>query len=290
MKAKPELIVETPWSTVMRFETDDGFVYSKQTPEALALEAPIIQKLREDFQASVPDIIEYDPSKYIFWMKDAGGSLRTVLTEKFQLDLILKSVAQFTALQEQVANHVDEFIEMGVPDWRLDRLPALFAELLEQTDLLGREGLSSCEIRKLKALLPMIRERCDQLSQSKIRESIVQPDFHDNNILIDEATGKLTFIDLGELVISHPLFSLVNFVFQVGKHHGEANQLVLIEKLNFSLEYPVAESVWPVYGALAQYRLRLACDEAEFEKRQPYGKLGDLLKVFLKGINDESSI
>jgi aminoglycoside phosphotransferase (APT) family kinase protein len=58
------------------------------------------------------------------------------------------------------------------------------------------------------------------LSQYAIKDTIVQPDFNTNNILINPDPKKLTFIDLGEIAITHPFFSLLNFLYQAIIHHG----------------------------------------------------------------------
>lgn len=39
-----------------------------------------------------------------------------------------------------------------------------------------------------------------------------------DNILINDKTQNITFIDLGEIVISHPFFSLIGCLRQTKKH------------------------------------------------------------------------
>jgi len=82
-------------------------------------------------------------------------------------------------------------------------------QLLSQKDVLMADGLTAAEINELEALLPMISSLCEKLSDYAIKQTIVQCDFHDNNILIGEKTKNITLIDLGEIVISHPFFSNV---------------------------------------------------------------------------------
>ncbi len=57
-------------------------------------------------------------------------------------------------------------------------------------------------------LLPKASILCKKLSDYSIKQTIVQPDFNDNNTLIDNVSN-ITTIDLGEIVISHPFFSLL---------------------------------------------------------------------------------
>jgi len=56
----PEVIQETPWSQVYRFNTNQGYIFLKKVPEKLAIEAQIIDILYKKFHAPVPHII----SKY----------------------------------------------------------------------------------------------------------------------------------------------------------------------------------------------------------------------------------
>jgi len=133
LKSKlPENVQSTPWSYVVRFETSDGYIYLKHTPSLLALEARIIQILHDQFHASVPKVIAHNAELNCFLMKDAGRSLREILKQNFDVTLLCKAVDQFTSLQLAVADHVDVFLNIGVPDWRLDKLPDLYKDMISK--------------------------------------------------------------------------------------------------------------------------------------------------------------
>src|SRR3990167_3320589 len=280
-----------PWSYVIRYDTSAGWIYLKQTPKLIALEATITKILHDQFHAPVPEIIASNSELDCFLMQNAGSPLRQILKKQFDVTLLLKSVIQFTALQLSVADHVDIFLKIGVPDWRLDKLPNLYEKLLSQKEVLIADGLLEKEIDQLILLMPTISTLCQKLSSYSIKPSLVQCDFHDNNILIDNTLQKITFIDLGEVVISHPFFSLVGFLWQVKKHHKLTetdytyqilfdacfkNYFVSQKQLFDALN--TTRILWHVYEALAQDRLRLACDKTEFEALQRHGKLADRLK------------
>ncbi len=216
----PENVVDTPWSYLVRFETTDGYIYLKHTPALFALEPTIIQILREKFHACVPTVIAHNPELHCFLMKDAGKSLREILKQRFDEALLCRAIEQFTLLQLAVADRVDVFLDIGVPDYRLDKLPGLYKEMISQKDLLMADGLSAMEINEYEALLPKISKLCKKLSAYSIKETIVQLDFNDNNTLIDEISQAITIIDVGEIVISHPFISLLNCLEQIKKHHG----------------------------------------------------------------------
>lgn len=294
--AVPENVQNTPWSYVVRFATSDAYIYLKQTPTLLALEPIITNILHDQFHASVPVIIAHNTKLKCFLMKDAGGLLRTILKKQFNAALLCNAIEKFTAIQLEVSDHANIFLDIGVPDWRLDKLTDLFKQLLLQRDVLIADGLSAIEIDKLVILLPTVSNLCNQLSNYSIKQTIVQCDFHDNNILIDEISQNITFIDLGEIVISHPFFSLIGCLRQAIIHHalkdGDDTHMQLKEaclknfipfepKDHLVEAFAIARRLWYVYEALAQYRLRLACDKARFLTYQTHGKLSGRLREFI---------
>ncbi len=293
---QPENVQDTPWSYVVRFVTSEGYIYLKHTPEQLALEAPITQILHDQFHAAVPEVIAHSAELNCFLMKDAGRPLRAILKKQFDAALLCKVIDQFTAIQCSVADHVNIFLDLGVPDWRLDQLPELYKQLLSQKDILIANGLSEKEISELETLLPTVSHLCEKLSRYAIKQTLVQCDFHDNNILIEEGSQKITFIDLGEIVIAHPFFSLVGCLRQAKVHHGLIegddtylqlmdaclqNYMPFDSKRNLLDAFAMAQLLWNVYEALAQYRLMLACDKARFMSLQRHGKLSGRLKELM---------
>lgn len=296
----PEKVQDTPWSCVMRFITDQGLIYLKQTPEQLALEALITQVLYTQYQAPVPEVIAHHTELHCFLMKDAGRPLREILKTRFDVNLFRHAMEQFSLLQIVVAARIDAFFAMGVPDWRLDNLPNLYRQLLSQKEILLADGLSEVDIDELERLLPKVSSLCKQLSDYAIQETLVQCDFHDNNILIEEQSQNSTFIDLGEIVISHPFFSLVGCLRQVKTHHALTDKddayLQLIDAylgnyINFDFKerlleaLQLAQVLWCIYEALAQYRLRLACEPTRFMLVQRHGRLSGRLKEFMSLIH-----
>jgi hypothetical protein len=293
--AQPETVVNTPWSSLVRFATFDGDIYLKHTPEALALEAPIIELLRTQFHAAVPNVIAHNSERHCFLMKDAGRPLRDILKQQFDTPLCCKAVDQFTSLQLATADYSDVFLKMGVPDWRLEKLPNLYNELLAQKNMLIEDGLSEIEITQLKGLLPTVVHLCEKLSRYPIQQTIVQPDFNDNNMLIDPSSQQITTIDLGEIVISHPFFSLINCLQQLKKHHGLTETDVRYLQIkdacfkNFSAigsedlfdAVEIAKIVFLIYAALANYRLMLACDKVRWMSWKMCGRVKDSLKAFI---------
>jgi RimJ/RimL family protein N-acetyltransferase len=289
------IILKTPWSSVMAIHTEGKIVYLKHTPELIAYEAKIIQLLRDQFHAPVATVIAYNPGLNCFLMKDAGRSLRSILKKRFDTDLLCKAIDQFTSLQIAVADHVDVFLNIGVPDWRLNKLPDLYKEAISQKNLLIADGLSEVEVNELEALLPKIIYLCQKLSAYSIKQTMVQPDFNDNNTLIDDKSQTITIIDLGEIAISHPFFSLLNCLHVIKKHYALTNKddtylrikdACLKNYMKFDSEknvlnaFEIAYVLWFVYGLLAHDRLIRACGKEKLMSFQ-HGKLSEMLKEFI---------
>lgn len=239
----PEIVQETPWSDVIRIKT-----------------------ATEDDQ-------------HCFLMKDAGVTLRQYLKTDFQASLLSAAIMQFTTIQRSTENHVESFLKLGVPDWRLNKLPQLYSQLLNQTDFLKSDGITDEELKVLRELIPKIKEQCELLAQYNIPETIVQPDFNTNNMLFEPNTKKMTLIDIGEIAISHPFFSLHNFLLQATIHHGakEQDQLYLqlqdvclenwqtaVPKKELLEAFTLSKKLWPIYGALSCYRLISSIDIKAF--------------------------
>ena len=294
--AESRVIISTPWSMVLEINTGNTLIYLKQTPEKLALEAEILQFLHDQCHVNVPKVISHNKELNCFLMKDAGRPLRETLKQHRDIKLYCKAINTFTSMQLATANHVNTLIEMGVLDWRLNKLPELYLHLLTQQELLGNDGLTQQEITELKILSPVVSALSQQLASLKIPATIVQPDFHDNNILMHHRSEKMTVIDLGEIVISHPFFSLTNCLYQAKRHHGLTNQDSDYHDLIAACLHPfqtaaskqeaidalaLANDLSHVYQALAYHRLMQACNTTHLHSLYGSGRISGHLKQFM---------
>lgn len=290
-----KVIVKTPWSSVIALNIGTEVLYLKHTPKLIALEPEIIKILYQQFHACVPTVIGHNVELNCFLMKDAGVSLRSILKKSFNENLLSKAILQFTDLQIQISHDIFSLIDIGVPDWRTDKLPTLFEAAIAQKDFLLEDGLLDSEIEALKKLFPKIRELCKKLSSFLIKDTLVQPDFNDNNTLIDEKTGVISLIDLGEIAISHPFFSLINCLHVIKKHHGltevdeqylqikEAclqNFTCIESRDNIVNIFKIANALWFVYGLLAHHRLIQACHKETLTALQQ-GRLSEMLRELI---------
>jgi len=270
-----EIVLDRPWSTIIRFSTSIGNFYLKQTPSAISTEPQIIQLLADQFLASVPVVIASSDDLHCFLMRDAGPSLRQTLKAEFNADLLCQAITQYASLQRSTEDHVEALLKLGVPDWRLDKLPMLYDQILSQTDFLKADGVTDQELQTLRDLSPQFSAQCELLASYGIPETIGIPDFHDNNVLFDPKTKQMKFIDWGEASISHPFFSLYNCLPQSITHHGVhegdqtygklqdaclSNWLGLTTKNRLLEVFNLSKQLRIIYGVLGGYRLMVSVD------------------------------
>ncbi|STX52372.1 Predicted phosphotransferase related to Ser/Thr protein kinases [Legionella busanensis] len=273
--AKPEIIQETPWSNVICLLTSHGKVYLKQPAPLLANEANIIELLAYECRASVPHIIAKNSNLHCFLMNDTGLTLRNHINKENKTELLCKAIKHFTAFQRSTENKIELLFNLKLPDWRLKQLPNLYEKIINDKEFLKADSMEEKELDKLNYLGPLITEQVHELSQYGIYETLVQPDFNTNNILINPNTQQFTIIDLGELAISHPFFSLHNFLHQATLHHHVkehdhvwnkmleaciANWLDLWPKAKLLQGYKLSRILWPIYFACANYHFMHCVD------------------------------
>ncbi|MBS0351610.1 MAG: phosphotransferase [Proteobacteria bacterium] len=125
-----------------------------------------------------------------------------------------------------------------------------------------------------------------------ITDTFNHSDFHDNNILIDRKTQKITLIDLGEVDMAHPFFSLSNILHWIKKNsvlQNDTFQALQQQALQPWLDYAPRDHLlktllliqqhWSIYAVLAEYRLLTSIDSLD----QLLGKarLAKQLRVWL---------
>lgn len=74
-------------------------------------------------------------------MKDSGVQLHEHFKTGFNSRVLTHAVADYTSLQIMAQDKVSMFLELGVPDWRLEALPKLYNDLIAEEHLLISDGL-----------------------------------------------------------------------------------------------------------------------------------------------------
>jgi hypothetical protein len=271
------------------------YIYLKQTPIDLSLEAPLTQILRNDFHKNVPTVIGMNMDLNCFLMKDCGNPLRDYLKEQFDTHLFSQAIKKYTDIQCAVVNDIETFLALGIPDWRLNNFPALYDQLICHDVFLKQDGLTSEDLHSLHELRDSLITACEKLSAYKIIETIDHCDFHDNNILIETKSRNITIIDWGETVITHPFFSLSSCLHKTAIRYAlPESEKTYIQLREACLEnwegvlshhsllevLRLTNKLRPVYSALGFHRL-IVSSHAEILKSLT-GRLSGYLQEFIK--------
>lgn len=268
-------VVETPWSKVMKADTEQGCYYMKQTPKDLFIETEIIEGIRRNiFNASVPEIVAENGRLHCFIMKSCGDySLRAKFQGLLDSELLVKGLEVYIKIQRTLEENINDFLKRNVPNWSINNIPDLYIDLLEEKDILIEEGFVPGEIDQLMKLIPQVKETCKLLFKSKVKETLVNCDLNENNIIVDENIQKLFIVDWGESVISHPFFTLASHMKSIARRYQlDLNGLLLNTIKNKYLSYwldVATESelkeiygnilkISPIFSSLALSRLQNA--------------------------------
>lgn len=290
----PETILSTPWSCVYRFSTDRDDYYLKQVPRTLSLEADVIQMLQVTCAAPVPIIIANNSKECCFLMKDAGIPLRESLKQSFDVDTLVRAIRDYIAMQRATIDYLPLFLDMDVPDWRLIKIPQCYQEVIQQEELLRSDGVTDVELKQLSQLTPRLISLCEQLAGYGLPDTLGHGDFHDKNLLIHPQTQQITIIDLGEVEITHPFFSLHNLLSCVQENHGltdDQYQLLQQQAVQPWLDLAPQESLlkimslinqcWSIHAALVEHRLLTSIDSAALPQLLGKGRLAKKLRYWL---------
>ena len=290
----PEVILQTPWSCVYRFDTDQGSLYLKQIPPGLSREPQVIHLLRETCAASVPVLIADNPHLHCFLMQNAGIPLREFFKQGFNAKLLTTVIHDYIAVQRKSMTHLNRFLNLSVSDRRIQKIPECYTTLIQQEKLLIADGLTNSELKQLTKLIPKLTELCEQLSQYPFSDTFSHNDFHDNNLLIDLKTQTVTLVDLGEVAITHPFFSLLNMLHQIKKNSllpENSYQHLEQQSLQPWLDYgsqtqllaamALIQQCWPIHRALTVYHCLTSIEASAAQQLVGQGRLAKNLRIWL---------
>lgn len=197
------------WSTVMRVPTNEGMLFFKATAGETIYEIALTKMMAGWYPDCIPDLVAVDTARGWMLMRDGGETLRASIRPTKDVKPWEPVITKYAELQIGLAEHVDEILKLGIPDHRLEALPALYTQLLtdEASLMIDQEkGLSSDDFKKLRNLTPRFEQICTDLAAYEIPASINHGDFHDGNVLLKN--GRITFFDWGDADVTHPFVSL----------------------------------------------------------------------------------
>jgi hypothetical protein len=205
-----ELVRLRPWSAFARVPTINGMAYFKAPSPDAHYEAALTQALAQWRPDCTVPILAVDLDRGWLLSADAGPTLHDVSPSTDQLAHWMKLLPLCVELQVVMAERVPDVLALGLFDRRLERLPHLYAELMEAHENLrvGLEpGLTPAEYRRLCELRAWVATACEQLASLGLPETLVHEEVHSTNVLVNG--DRYIFTDWSEGVITHPLFMML---------------------------------------------------------------------------------
>ena len=193
----------TQWSTVLRVPTADGDVWFKAPAPKLAFEAGLVDLLSERRPDCVPPLLARDLASGWMLMADAGTRMRELVETESDLDRWVTVLPLYAGLQLDLLGDVHELLARGVPDLRLERLPGLYEELLDE---LADAAAPAEQLEPLRREVDRVQALAEELATFAIPDSIQHDDLHDGQVF--QRDGRYLLLDWGDACVSHPFFTL----------------------------------------------------------------------------------
>lgn len=199
---------DRPWSRVARVPVGGGHVWFKRNNRGSLYEAGLARMLGTLVPHQVVVPIAVDVERGWMLLPDGGHTLRSLTDDQFHADRWEDLFRRYADLQRAVAPHADDLLAVGVPDVRPQRLPEIFAALLDDDYVTA--NLSPEKLAALREWQPRIDKLTGRLAASGIAPSIQHDDLHSGNVFADaDADGGLRFFDFGDASLAHPFGSML---------------------------------------------------------------------------------
>jgi Ser/Thr protein kinase RdoA (MazF antagonist) len=195
------------------------------------------------------DLLAVDTDRGWILMADAGTPLREAFNPSGQLAVLRRVLATYAELQAGTMPSVEPLLHLGLPDRRLERLPALLEELLSNEVLgVGRSAKALAEFRAAaRSLLPELERCCTDLARSPYSAALDHGDLHPGNVLVQAGESRLC--DWGDSCVTHPFVSLGVTLQVVLSQLPEPDREGAARQLRDAYLEP-----WRAYGSLESLR------------------------------------
>jgi hypothetical protein len=196
------LVKQRPWATVMRVGTSAGDFYFKENAPGGRHEPALVSALAREWPDRVAPPLAVEVERGWLLTRDLGRRLGDGLDAAGLLAAWERLLPRYAEIQIGSAREPGRWLGLGVPDRRLDVLPALTGDLLR-----GCAELTSAERSLMFGLLPELEARCRELAATPGASALEHGDLHAGNVLVGRA-GPWLF-DWADASVSHPFCSLL---------------------------------------------------------------------------------
>jgi hypothetical protein len=209
-----------PWSSALRFETDQGRVWFKVNGPGTGHEAALTRALARHVPALVPELLAVDPDRGWSLMRDAGPVLRVVGEPDQLWDRWCLLLGEYAEAQLTLADHLDELAETGVERLPPDEMPVRLVRLVDELRRTPVDdgGLTAEEAERFDAAAPTYAGWCAELVESRVPTTVNHDDLHSANVCVDRRGMRI--IDWGDADLAHPFATMLATLNSIAWHAG----------------------------------------------------------------------
>ncbi|HEX5245773.1 MAG TPA: phosphotransferase [Gaiellaceae bacterium] len=194
-----ELAHDKPWSRVWKVPlADDDAAWFKVCAPVQAFEPRLTAALHGRWPDRIVDVIAHDEERAWLLLADGGTPVGAYGNAP---DAWAAALPLYAELQRGEVEHVGAHLDGGVTDRRLERLPALYEDMLRRELPLEPE---ECEV--LRRFARVFAELCRELEGPAVPETVQHDDLHIGNVYAKDE--RMLILDWGDASMAHPFFSL----------------------------------------------------------------------------------
>lgn len=192
-------------SVLLRVPTSVGEVFFRAARRPLDINERLLDwELRPHFSEFLPGHIASDPRRGWALARTTGSCIKIEGIEVEHLAELDEAVSALAGFQQNTARHVPTFLELGLPDRRVDKLANVIAPLIEEAS--GRPGvLTREEARILRERLPRFQDACRRLESLDLPAVLEHGDFTPCAVPVFPG---FVFPDWSEPCVTHPFFRM----------------------------------------------------------------------------------
>jgi Ser/Thr protein kinase RdoA (MazF antagonist) len=203
-----EIVRTWALSCVLRVITTTGQTFYFKATADIPLfgnEGTVTAELARHFPGEVPLPLVVDgPRRWMLMAPFEGDT-----DQQPTLEHRLRLMRTHADLQVQSSDFVDDLLASGCLDRRLDWTAAQIDALLADEEFLK---LNDDELAQLKGLVPIHKERCRQIADFGVPETLVHGDLHTGNVAF--RSDGLTLFDWTDACIAHPFVDMLDIFWE----------------------------------------------------------------------------